>query len=88
MKEVLILGAGRVARPAVRYLLDLPDYHVTVASHHVSDAEALISGHERGTAKSLNVPDDPGVETAVKDSDLIIEPAATTGTNIKELNAR
>ena len=32
MKNVLVLGAGLVSRPLVRYLLEQPDYHVTMAS--------------------------------------------------------
>jgi len=40
MKKVLVLGAGLVARPLVRYLLD-KDYEVTCASRTVAKAEAL-----------------------------------------------
>ena len=31
MKKVLILGAGLVARPLVRYLLDQPDFNFLVS---------------------------------------------------------
>ena len=47
MKKVLVLGAGLVARPLVRYLLD-KGHEVTCASRTVARAEALISGHENG----------------------------------------
>ena len=42
MKKILILGAGLVAKPLVRYLLDQPDYAVTVASRTVSKAIKLM----------------------------------------------
>ena len=54
-KKVLVLGAGLVTRPHVRYLLDVPDLEVTVASRTVSKAKSLINGHPRGVAVALNV---------------------------------
>ncbi len=53
MKKVLVLGAGLVSRPLVRYLLDQPGFRVTVASRTVSKAEALIAGHPGGKALPL-----------------------------------
>ena len=47
MKTVLVLGAGLVTRPLVRYLLDQPDFKVIVASRTVSKAVKLIDGHEQ-----------------------------------------
>ncbi len=55
MKRILVLGAGLVARPLVRYLLDQPDFHVTVASRTVSKAAALVGDHPRGSAISLDI---------------------------------
>ncbi len=55
MKKVLILGAGLVARPLVRYLLDQPEIEVEVASRTVSKAVRLIDNHPQGTAKELNL---------------------------------
>jgi len=72
MKNVVVLGAGLVARPLVRYLLDRPDFRVTVASRTVSKAESLIGGHERGRAASLDVTDEAALETFVKDADLVV----------------
>ena len=56
MKKVLVLGAGLVSRPLVRYLLD-HGYAVTVASRTVAKAEKLVAGHENGRALALNVDD-------------------------------
>ena len=72
MKQVLVLGAGLVARPHVRYLLDVPDLLVTVASRTVSKAEALINGHPRGTALALNVEDGDGLEALIRQADLAV----------------
>ena len=65
MRKVLVLGAGLVSRPLVRYLLKQPDYHVTVASRTVSKAEKLIGGHERGIPLPLNAEDEGALEKLV-----------------------
>lgn len=72
MKKILILGAGLVAKPLVRYLLDQPDFEVKVASRTVSKAEKLIDNHPRGTAQSLNLKDEEGLKDEVKQADLVI----------------
>jgi len=72
MKKVLVLGAGLVAKPLVRYLLDLPDYQVIVATRTVSKAQDLISGHPRGVATSLLVDDSEGLEKMIRDADLVV----------------
>jgi len=72
MKKVLVLGAGLVSRPMVRYLLDLPDFSVVMASRTVSKAEKIIEGHADGTAISLDVSDEKKVEELVKEADLTV----------------
>jgi saccharopine dehydrogenase (NADP+, L-glutamate forming) len=72
MKKVLILGAGLVARPLVRYLLDQPDLEVEVASRTVSKAEKLIQGHPRGKARELNLKSEEGLKQEVSKADLVI----------------
>lgn len=72
MKKVLILGAGLVARPLVRYLLDQPDYQVEVASRTVGKAVKLIDGHPRGVAKELNLKSEEGLKNEVAAADLVI----------------
>jgi saccharopine dehydrogenase (NADP+, L-glutamate forming) len=72
MKKVLILGAGLVARPLVRYLLDQPDLQVEVASRTVSKAEKLVAGHPRGVAKELNLKNEETLKGEVAQSDLVI----------------
>jgi len=72
MKKVLILGAGLVARPLVRYLLDQPDLQVEVASRTVSKAHKLIDGHPRGVAKELNLKSEEALKKEVAAADLVI----------------
>jgi len=72
MKNVLVLGAGLVSRPLVRYLLNVPEFKVTVASRTVSKAVKLIDGHPQGDAIELNVKNDAQLEELVKKCDLAI----------------
>jgi saccharopine dehydrogenase-like NADP-dependent oxidoreductase len=72
MKKVLVLGAGLVTRPHVRYLLDVPDFEVTVASRTVGKALALINGHPRGKAVALDVSDEGALEDLIHQSDLAV----------------
>ena len=72
MKTVLVLGAGLVTRPLVRYLLDQPDFKVIVASRTVSKAEKLIDGHPRGEAKTLLVQDEDHLKDLISGADLVI----------------
>ena len=55
MKRVLVLGAGLVAGPLVRYLLDECGYQVTVASRTLSKAEALVGDGPRGRALPFDI---------------------------------
>ncbi len=72
MKTVLVLGAGLVARPLVRYLLDLPDIHVIVASRTVQKADELIAGHPRGEARALVVNSAADLQPFVAEADLVV----------------
>lgn len=64
MQKVLILGAGLISRPVVRYLLELGGVQVTQASRTVGKAEAMIEAHPDGRAIALDM-DEPGAETAL-----------------------
>jgi len=61
MKNILVLGAGLVTRPLVRYLLDQPGYRVTVASRTLGKAEALIGDHAQGKAVAFDITKDSTV---------------------------
>jgi saccharopine dehydrogenase-like NADP-dependent oxidoreductase len=72
MSTILVLGAGMVSRPMIRYLLDQPNYHVMMASRTVSKAEQMIDGHPQGTAFSLDVNDDKKVEELIRKADVVV----------------
>ena len=72
MNHVLVLGAGMVSRPLVRYLLDLSGVTVTMASRTVEKAEAIIDNHSDGNAVTLDVQDDEKLESLVKNADVIV----------------
>lgn len=71
MKKVLVLGAGLVAKPLVRYLLD-KGYEVTCASRTVSKAVKLIDGHPNGKAYELDLQDEAKLKGYVDGCDLAV----------------
>ncbi len=72
MKKVLLLGAGLVTKPLVRYLLEQTEIQLLVASRTVSKADALVDGHSKGKTMALNVKDKDALEKVVKDADVAI----------------
>ncbi|MCD4653396.1 saccharopine dehydrogenase NADP-binding domain-containing protein [bacterium] len=71
-KKILLLGAGLVTEPLVKYLLDVPEFSLTIATRTVSKAVVLIDGHARGVAKTLDVTDEMAMEIEIKNHDLTI----------------
>lgn len=71
MKNVLILGAGMVAKPMVDYLLN-NQIEITVASRTVSKAENLIHGRKNGTAISWTTDDLKKLDELVAGHDLTV----------------
>ena len=72
MKKILILGAGLVAGPAVRYLLEKSELEVLVADQLQEKAEALVAGHSRGTAIKLDAGNAAALAKQVKKADTVI----------------
>ncbi len=73
MKRILVLGAGLVARPLARYLLDCPDFRVRVASRTVAKARELIAGHPRGEALAFDMEKDAaGLPALLAECDLAV----------------
>lgn len=70
--NILVLGAGMVSRPLVRYLLDQPGFSVTMATRTVSKAEKIINDHPSGVAQTLDVHDDAKLEQFVSEADVIV----------------
>jgi saccharopine dehydrogenase-like NADP-dependent oxidoreductase len=71
MKKVLVLGAGLVTRPLVRYLLER-GYEVTCASRTVAKAEKLIDGHPHGAAHHLDLKDQDRLRGFIEACDLAV----------------
>lgn len=71
MNKVLILGAGLVARPMVRYLLD-NKIGLTMASRTVSKADAMIQGHPMGTSLAWTVDDEKRLDSLVREHEVIV----------------
>lgn len=69
--EVLVFGAGMVAKPLVEYLLD-HGFDVTVATRTVSKAEAIVKGHENGRAVAFDITKDSGLDDLVSKCDLAV----------------
>jgi saccharopine dehydrogenase-like NADP-dependent oxidoreductase len=72
MKKILVLGAGMVSRPIVRYLLEIPDFHVVMASRTVSKAEKCIDCHPSGDAICLDCEDDSHLEELISNADIVV----------------
>jgi len=72
VSNVLILGAGLVAGPLVRYLLGVKGLRMTVATRTVDKAERLIDGARNGTAVALDVDDEAALEALIAKHDLSI----------------
>ena len=72
MKQILILGAGLVARPAVRYLLEKNELQVVLADQKVDKAEAIIAGHGNGKAVRMDVKDGTLLARQVSTADIVV----------------
>jgi saccharopine dehydrogenase-like NADP-dependent oxidoreductase len=68
----LVLGAGLVSKPLVRYLLDNTDYLVVMASRTLSKVEKIIGNHPRGIALELDISDEDQLDRLVSESDLTV----------------
>ncbi len=71
MKKVLVLGAGMVAGPLIRYMLDR-EYKLTVTSLVIEDANKLVGDNPNGSAMTLDLTDEPTLHKLVQDHDLVI----------------
>jgi saccharopine dehydrogenase-like NADP-dependent oxidoreductase len=72
MKKVLVLGAGLVARPLVNYLLEQPDFQVTVADVEAGRAARLVDGHPHGQSQVLDISDRTALAASIGRADLVV----------------
>ncbi len=77
MNKILVLGAGLVAGPLVRYLLD-HGFEITVASRTAAKAQKLVDGYSKGRALEFNVDDKDELRRLVSQTDVAVSllPAA------------
>ncbi len=71
MKKVLILGAGLVAKPIVRYLLS-KNYLVTVASNTTERALQMIDNHINGNAVFWEANNEAMLDEMISKNDLTV----------------
>jgi len=72
MKNVLVLGAGFVAGPLVRYFLEKPDIRVSVADLEPDKAESLAGGHPRGRAFGLDLKNEKSLAGEIAEADVVV----------------
>jgi saccharopine dehydrogenase-like NADP-dependent oxidoreductase len=72
MKNIIVFGAGMVAGAHVDYLLNVPDFRVTVASRTLSKAQALVGDHPRARAVQVNSDDAAALEALIAEADLAV----------------
>jgi len=72
MKNVLVFGAGLVAGPLIRHLLD-HDYQVTVASRTLGKAQDLVGNHSQGRAVQFDITEDEAqLDDLVAEASLVV----------------
>lgn len=72
MKSLLVLGAGLVSGPLVRYLLVEAGCRVTVADVAPEKARRVVEGYPNGSSLELSVEDDGRLGKAVAGHDLVV----------------
>ena len=72
MRDILVLGAGLVARPLLRYLLTRPDFRVYIATNDVERARRAMGEHPRGKVGHLDVSDTPHLAALMETADAVI----------------
>jgi saccharopine dehydrogenase-like NADP-dependent oxidoreductase len=75
MQKVLVLGAGLICRPIIRYLLDSGSVEVIQATRTPEKAHGMIAGHPHGRAVALDVTQSEApamLDELVRQSDLAV----------------
>ncbi len=73
MNNILVLGAGRVARPLLRYLLARGDARVVAASLQASPGvERLLESHPRGAFLRVDATDTAVLRPLVLEADAVV----------------
>ncbi len=71
-KQILILGAGMVARPMVNYLLSQENFYVTLADCECDKALRIMGDNPKGRCEDLNVDNQEMLKNQISGHDLVI----------------
>lgn len=69
--HVLVLGAGLVTKPLVRYLLEA-GYSLTVGDMYPEHAEEIVNGHPMAVAIQVTTDDTEKLEKLIASADLVV----------------
>lgn len=75
MRTILVLGAGRSAKALITYLLersDRYDWSVVVGDKIVTNAQAQVAGHARGSAIYFDLDESDAIATVIASVDVVI----------------
>jgi saccharopine dehydrogenase-like NADP-dependent oxidoreductase len=72
MKTVLVLGAGLVSRPLIRYFLARDGYEVVVADFTADRAKVSFGEHPRARAIAVEASDPASLDAAMAGADLAV----------------
>jgi len=72
MKKVLVLGAGFVAGPLVRFFLEISGVQVSVADIEPDKAAALAGSHPRARAFALDLNNENALKNEIAAADIVV----------------
>ena len=71
-KKVAIVGAGKMTKPLVDYLIDKCGYHVIMINRTVARAEEVINGRKLGTVVRWAAGEPEVLDNTIKNVDIVI----------------
>jgi saccharopine dehydrogenase (NADP+, L-glutamate forming) len=72
LKNILVLGTGFVAKPLVKYLANLKDIQLTVASNQIDEAKKLFENHTNAQTIQVDVNDNLGLSRLISKTDIVV----------------
>lgn len=71
-KKVLVLGAGMVTKPMIRFFAEKTDYSVVVASRTKAHIDEIISGYKRVKGIVWEASDEETLKGFIKEADIVL----------------
>jgi len=72
VKQVAVIGAGRMTKPLIDYFIDTCRYKVIVADIDIEQPEKVINGRELGTAIRWSTDEPETIDKIVKEADIVV----------------